>query len=124
MFYLADGRLLMNAALSALHVFEMFDGVGHVGVFPIDACGFESAIQKTSGRSDEGSTLQIFLIARLFSNQGKRGADSPLTKDGFMSAVDHRLGCRNHHVQLGQALGLMPLRFEIGEAFLHFGTVR
>ena len=37
-FHFRDGGLLVDAALAALFVFEVLDGVGDVGFLPLDSC--------------------------------------------------------------------------------------
>lgn len=124
MFDLTDGRLLMDAAFSALLIFEVLDGVRNVSVLSFHAGGFEGLIQKAPGRADEGTTLQVFLIAGLLADKGERSADRTFAKDGLVATVNHRFGRGDHPVQLGQASGFMSLLFQLNETFLHLRPVR
>jgi hypothetical protein len=67
--------------LSALNELEMFDGVGHIKFRAIDFKFGEDSIEKLAGGTDEGFTLQIFLIARLLANEKQTRASCPAAPD-------------------------------------------
>ena len=45
----------VDPAFAARFPFEMFDDIGDVGLFAIDACRFQGVIEQTAGRSDKRS---------------------------------------------------------------------
>src|SRR4051812_2912860 len=65
---LAIRRLLMDASLAALFEFEMFNGVGDVDIFTIDACLIESLVQDPARRPDKRFAGKILFVAGLLSD--------------------------------------------------------
>lgn len=102
-FDLPDRGLLMDAPLSPLLVFEVFDGVGDIGIRPLDTRGLECLIEKPASRADERMTLAIFLVARLFADQCQRRADRTFAEHSLQPTMHHRLGGSDHLVHLGKA---------------------
>ena len=47
----------------------MLDRIGDEGIPALNSCVFERLIEDAPGRPDEGMTLLVFLISRLFANQ-------------------------------------------------------
>ena len=47
----------------------MFDHIGDVGLFAIDACCFQGVIEQTAGWSDKRSACQIFFVAWLLAHK-------------------------------------------------------
>ena len=70
---LAGGGGLVDAALAALAEFEVFDGVGDVGLVAVDAGFLQRPVEKLAGGADEGAALQVFLVTRLFTDEGDGG---------------------------------------------------
>jgi hypothetical protein len=77
-YHFPHGWLLVEAALAAPYPFEMLDRVGDVNLLAGDAGLRQSLVEHPSRRSDKGTSLAIFLIARLLANQHQirvRGAN-------------------------------------------------
>ncbi len=74
----------MDATLAARHELEVLDGIGDIDAVPRNAHFFESLIKDLTGRSDEGTTRQILLVARLFADEHDPGIRRSL--------AEHRLG--------------------------------
>ena len=98
--HLARGRALVQAALAALDVFEVLDGVGDVDA-RCARCRPRPmrAVEELAGGADEGAALEVFLVARLLADEGDGGADRPLAEHGAGTALDHRLAGGDHPVQ-------------------------
>lgn len=88
-FHFAHGRLLVDAPLAALLKFEMLDRIRDVRMRTVYSCFVERFIEKPSCGPDERTTLEIFLVAWLFADEGERGAERPFAKNGTLSAFDH-----------------------------------
>jgi hypothetical protein len=72
---------LMETAFAARLPFEVFDGVGDVERFAVDAGGAECAIEELAGGADEGFSGAIFLVAGLFADDEDAGAGRTLAED-------------------------------------------
>src|SRR5262245_55824108 len=66
---LARGGLLMDATLSARHIFEVLDGVGDVELRPIHADCRQSLGEDPTGGSYERAPLAILLVSRLLTDE-------------------------------------------------------
>ena len=75
---------LVQAPLAAHFVFEMLDRVGDEDTLALDPGFLKSAGQYAAGRTNEGQTGFVFLVARLLADQHHRRAARPLP--------GHRLG--------------------------------
>src|SRR6185295_19915668 len=62
---LARVGLLVDAALAAGFPLEVLDDVGDVDAAAVDARLGQCAIEQAAGRTDEGTTREVFLVARL-----------------------------------------------------------
>lgn len=89
---LAGGGLLVKPPLAAFLKLEMLDGVREIRALAVNACFLKSSIEKPPGGADEGTTLHIFLVARLFANQGDTCADRPLAQYSSCRSRDEGLG--------------------------------
>jgi hypothetical protein len=59
----------VDATFAARLPLEMFDGVGYVNFFAIDAGFDERVIEQLPCGTDEGFAGEVFLIARLLANE-------------------------------------------------------
>ena len=71
---------LMQAPLSARLPLEVFDRIGDVALAPVNAGCLQSAIEKFACGANEGTSLSVFLVARLFANEDDFGASRTFTK--------------------------------------------
>ncbi len=74
----AGVRLRVDATLTARLPFEVFDDVGDVDGFAIDAGLFQRSIEQLARGSDEGMAGQILRVARLLADQHQRWRASAL----------------------------------------------
>src|SRR3954469_22248970 len=72
----------VNLTLATRRPFEMFDDVRNVRFVAIDACFFESLVEHTSRRSDEGMACLVLFIARLLADEHNLGRSLALAKYG------------------------------------------
>ncbi len=84
-FDFAGVGLLVQPALSAWLPLEVFDGVGHITLRPIDAGVGEGAIQQFSRRPNKRSARQILLITRLLADKDNLGRSRSFAEDGLRS---------------------------------------
>lgn len=77
-------RPFVQPSLAPHLVFEMFDGIGDVGVAAGDAGILQRGIENAAGRTDERFAGEIFLIARLLADEHEVGQARSLAR--------HRLG--------------------------------
>jgi hypothetical protein len=73
----------VNSALPTFLPLEVFHGVRHVGVRPVDARLLERLVQEPARRADEGPASPVFLVARLLSDQHQPGGLRSLAKDSL-----------------------------------------
>ena len=99
MFYFSDCRLLVNPAFPTLLEFEMFDGIRQIRFFAAYSGSGECAVQYLTCRTYEWATLDIFLIARLLSNESHRGVHRAFAENGSLGAWHQRFGGRDKAVQ-------------------------
>lgn len=59
----------MQPPFTTPNPFEVFDRIGHVNFVALDLRFFERTVEQTTGGSDEGMTLPVFLISRLFADK-------------------------------------------------------
>ena len=74
------------APFAARLPFEMFDNIGDVSLFAIDAGVLQRLIEQTTGWSDEGFARQIFFVARLFADKQHDRPPSAFAENGLCSA--------------------------------------
>jgi len=67
-----SARFLVNPALAALFELKMFDGVGYINDRPVNTSLLQRAIEQTAGRTNEGTSHSIFLVARLLADKHDR----------------------------------------------------
>jgi hypothetical protein len=70
----------VQPTLAAHFVLEMLHRIGDEHLLAINASLGQSAIQDTTGGSDERQAGQIFLVARLFADQHHRSPPRPLPR--------------------------------------------
>jgi hypothetical protein len=102
---------LMDAALAARHILEVFDRIRDIHQRTVNAGLGKSAIEDATGRSHERSALQIFLIAGLLADEHDGAGYGPLAEhrlhaetveraaragDGFVAHRRHSLAGRRH----------------------------
>ncbi len=73
----------MDAAFAARLELEMLDRVGDVDRLAIDAGVFQRLVQEMSRRPDERLAREIFLIARLLTDEHEFGARRSLAEYGL-----------------------------------------
>jgi hypothetical protein len=64
----------------------MFDYIGDVRLFALDAGVFQCFIEQTTGGSHEGLASQIFFVAWLFADKQHYRSASTFAEDGLCSA--------------------------------------
>jgi hypothetical protein len=77
----------MNPALPTGLPFEVFHRVRNVNFLAINSRFFEGLIHDFSSGSNEGFTLLIFVIARLFADQHDRRVSRAFAKHGLCSPL-------------------------------------
>src|SRR5690349_2465626 len=78
-------RFLVNAAFATRLPFEMFDDVGDVGLFAIDAGISERIVEKLAGRTNERFAGQIFFVAGLLADKQYVRASRAFAENGLRS---------------------------------------
>ena len=104
-FALAGG--LVDAAFAAQFVLEVAHGVGEEQLAPIQPGLRQRLIQQLAGGADEGPAGQVFLVARLLTNQHQACAQWAGAVDGLRGAGAERAGGAGLHggVQAAQRGG-------------------
>ena len=82
----------MNPPLSAGFPLKMFYDICDVGLTAVNTGLFKSLIEQTTGGSDKGFALKVFLIPRLFADEQNLCAAGALAKDG-LSCVLPKIAC-------------------------------
>ena len=77
--YLAQAGLFVQTPLAAGLPLEVFDGIGDVDGFAIESRLLDDAIEQAPGRSYEGVTPKVLLVARLLAHQHDRGVARSLS---------------------------------------------
>src|SRR4051812_37865904 len=62
-------RFFVNAAFATWFPFEMFDHIGDVSLPSIDSGLFERIVKQTAGWTNKRFALEVFFIARLFTDK-------------------------------------------------------
>jgi len=73
----------VNPALSSLLEFEVLDYVRDIDRRGVDPSLIECATQQLAGRTNEGMTLPVLLVAWLFSDQHDPRIAGTFTKNGL-----------------------------------------
>jgi hypothetical protein len=71
----------VDATFFALLELEVLDGIGDVNAVPVDACIRHRPIQELAGGSHERPALPVFLVSRLFADEGDRSADGTFAQN-------------------------------------------
>ena len=74
-------RFLMEAQLAFLKETKMFDGVGHVGIAPIDPGVLQGFIEQVSRRTNEWLALFVLLVAGLLPQKNHPRRRRPLAEN-------------------------------------------
>src|SRR6476620_2818934 len=77
---LAGVGLVVDPSLPARNEFEMLNGIGDVNARAIDSSLFERGIEHFARGPDERATRQIFLVARLLTNEHDRCVERTLAE--------------------------------------------
>src|SRR5690606_17840706 len=80
---LAHVRLLVDAALAARPVLEVFHRIGDVGLAALDSRVGESPVEDPPGGADEGMALQVLSVARLLADENGDRLFRALAEDGL-----------------------------------------
>jgi hypothetical protein len=92
---------------------KMLDRIGDVDGRAVEAGRFERAVEHLSGRTDEGATLQIFLIARLLAHEHQVRVGRTFAKHGLrrvLIEVAARAGTRLAREKHQRALWIIDAR--------------
>src|SRR6185436_19944835 len=76
---------LVDPAFAPWLPFEVFDNIGDVGLFAIDACHFECAVEQTTGWSNKRFARQIFFVARLLADKHDHRSTRAFSKNCLRS---------------------------------------
>ena len=76
-------RFLVQAPLSTLFKFKMFNDIGDVNLLAVNTGLFQCAVQQLTGGPDEWLSLKIFVVPGLLSDEEKMGLPGTLTKYGL-----------------------------------------
>ncbi len=79
-FYVAGRRALVEASLAALDVAKMFNGVGDVAPFALDADFGETGVEDLARRTDQRAPFDILLVAGLLGDKENSGPDRAFPK--------------------------------------------
>ena len=80
-------RFFVDAPFAAGLPLEVFDGVGDVNFFAIDACFDEGAIEQLTCGTDEWFAGKIFLVARLFADKHELAVRGALAENGLRAKL-------------------------------------
>src|SRR6185369_10029109 len=105
-------RRLVDATLAAQLELEVLDRVGDVDLAARDAELLERAGEKLPGRTDEGTALQILLVARLLAHEHQPGAAAAFAADRLRRVLADRALAASLQggVEGGQAARLLASR--------------
>lgn len=81
-------RFLMNTALTHSFELEMLDGIGLVRERGVDLGVLKRLRQQSARRSDEGKSLLVLIIARLFADEHQRRIGFAVAEDGLRSVFE------------------------------------
>src|SRR5262245_42658368 len=84
---LGNVRFLVNAAFATRLPFEVLDDVGYVYLRPIYARLLKRLIQHPPGRTNKRLACEIFIVARLFTDQHHASSGTSLAEDCLCSAL-------------------------------------
>ncbi|ERM02792.1 hypothetical protein Q644_14745 [Brucella intermedia 229E] len=82
-FYVAGRRALVEASLAALDVAKMFNGVGDVAPFALDADFGETGVEDLARRTDQRAPFDILLVAGLLGDKENSGPDRAFPENGL-----------------------------------------
>src|SRR6266566_1556858 len=80
-------RLLVDPFLASRLPFEVLHDIGYVDLPPVDAGFLQAGVEKPPRRTHEWAPFDVFLVARLLTNQKESGADWPFPKDCLSPAL-------------------------------------
>ena len=80
---LAGVGFLVQASLAARLVLEVLHRVGDVDRLALDSRRLQRSVEHLAGRSDEGASGQVFLIARLLADQHQRRIGGAFAEHGL-----------------------------------------
>jgi hypothetical protein len=87
----------VDTAFAAWFPFEVFDNIGDVSLFAIDAGCFECIVEQATRWANERSARKIFFVAGLLTYKHDFHAPGPLAKDGlrpgFPEVAGLAMGC-------------------------------
>src|SRR5207244_11335885 len=117
---LAPSGLLVQAPLAGLAPLEVLHRVGHVHRAPVDARGLERLVEHSTRGTDEGTTCDVFFVARLLADEHDFGRALSLTENGLRRVLPKAAGaamCRRFAVfgkdpELGQ-IGVLVSRLVV-----------
>src|SRR5262245_48733581 len=98
----------MHAALAALLELEMLHRVREIAATAVDPGLCHGTIQQLAGWTHEWTSLEVFLITRLFADECDCGTDGTFSEHGFIRSPQMLWGCRDISVELGQVLWCPP----------------
>ena len=110
----------MDAALAALLEFEVLHRIGEIGLGTVDPGLPHGLVEELAGRSHEGPTLQVLLIARLLADEDDVGMDRAFAEHRLGGAGHQRPRLGDDRVELSQAFRLLiphGLKSAFGGAF-------
>src|SRR5689334_11672645 len=103
------GRFFVFAALALRFPFKVLDSIREINVAPANAGFHQRFVQDASGWSHEGMSLQVFLIARLLSDEHDRRMGGSFAKDGLggmlVQVASRAAGCRLSQLRHAQMSG-------------------
>ena len=88
----AGAGFLVDAAFAARLPFKMFDSIGDVNFRAIEAGGGEGLVQEFAGRADERFAREVFLMARLLTDEDDSRTAGAFAKDRLGGVLPQRAG--------------------------------
>jgi len=79
-------RLFVNAPFAARLPLEVLHDIRDVDLRAIDACFFERFVEQSAGRTDEGTSGEIFFVARLLADEHHRRRLLSFAENGLRCA--------------------------------------
>ncbi len=107
--------LLVDAPLPPGLPIEMLHHVGHIGLVPVDAGLQQATVEQTASRTDEGLSAEVFLVARLFTDEHHSRCAA--------TGTEHGSGCPFPQVTCSTSLCRLTQTWE-GRIFGHRGCLR
>jgi hypothetical protein len=80
-------RLFVNPALPSRLPLEVFDHVGEIHATPFDVRLYQSFVEHSTCRADEGSPLDVLSVAGLLTNEHDLGGPRALSEHGLRAGL-------------------------------------